>query len=161
MQTFLPHSLFTMCAYFLDNKRLNKQILECDTLIDLHEGRKDNQWKNHPAFKMWVGYVDALKSYRDYMLSQWLQRGKKSVRQFYGINDSKFIDIPGFVYDDRVLLSHRSNLMRKFPEWYSQFGWVDYGISGYYWPCDVKTPKSKKINEMWDDKLKEFKECHI
>jgi hypothetical protein len=143
-----------MCAHFLDNKRLNKQILECDTLIDLHEGRRDNNWKNHTAFKMWIGYVSALKSYRDYMLSEWLKRGKKNKRQFYGVNETDFIDIPGFVYDDRVILSHRSNLVRKLPEFYKKYGWKDYGIEGYYWPCEVKTKRSQQINEQWDNLLK-------
>lgn len=154
MQTFLPHALFSQTAIFLDNKRLNKQILEADVLIDLHEGRKDNSWKNHPAFKMWIGYTDALKLYRDILLYQWISRGKKSTRQFYGM--SVEVNIPPFLYDDRVIISHRSNLMRKLPEHYGQFGWKDYGINGYYWPVTPKTKRSQYINSLWEEIVNEI-----
>lgn len=148
MQTFLPYSNFTSIAKCLDNKRLNKQILECDQLISLHTGEKDNSWKNHPAYKMWIGYVNALILYRNEMLAEWINRGFKNTRTFKLYGDISF---PKFLNDDKVIMSHRSNLVRKLPEHYSNFGWKDYGIEGYYWPCTVKTDRSKKINKQWEN----------
>ena len=153
MQTFLPHYCALDIARCLDNKRLNKQILECDVLLDLHLGIKDNQWKNHPAFKMWVNDIDVLLFYRNTMLEEWMYRGFKSNRDFRHDVDmgTDSITYPWFMSDDRVILSHRSNLVRKLPEHYGSFGWHDYGVDGYYWPCEVKTPRSKKINKFWEE----------
>jgi len=36
--------------------------------------------------------------------------------------------------DDRVHSSHRSNLLRKDPKHYGQFGWKDDPAKEYYWP---------------------------
>jgi len=154
MQTFLPYSDFEHIAKCLDYKRLNKQILEADTLIDLIEGVKDNSWKNHPACKMWMGYSNTLRYYRNIMLYEWIGRKYKSNRQY-----REFVHpliYPSFLFDDRVILSHRSNLVRKLPEHYSQFGWKNYGLDGYYWPCEVKTKRSVGINNKWDLIVKEL-----
>ena len=151
MQTFLPYSEFEKIGQCLDDKRLNKQIQEADTLIDLHLEIKDNSWKNHPAFKMWSNYINALIHYRNVMLDEWIKRGKNSNREF---REHGEIYYPSFLQNELVILSHRSNLIRKFPEHYSKFGWIDYGIEGYYWPCEVKTSRSKKINEKWTKTIK-------
>lgn len=153
MQTFLPYSDFTSIARCLDNKRLNKQILECDVLIDLREGVKDNSWKNHPAYRMWFDYPNTLIHYRNVMLKEWMDRGKNSNRKFRTYYSP--IIYPDFLYDLRVIQSHRSNLLRKLPEHYKQFGWDDYGIQGYYWPCEVKTKRSKLINKQWTELIYE------
>ena len=151
MQTFLSHYCALDIARSLDDKRLNKQILECDVLLDLILGIKDNSWKNHPACKMWKDYPDILMFYRNTMLDEWRYRGKNSNRSYrHDISiDIDNITYPWFMSDERVILSHRSNLVRKYPEYYSQYGWVDYGIQGYYWPCEVKTSRSKNINKQW------------
>lgn len=149
MQTFLPYSDFTQIANCLDNKRLNKQILEADVLIDLLDGVKDNSWKNHPAYKMWIDYPNTLRYYRNVMLKEWLDRGKNSNRIFRTYNSS--IKYPDFLYDERVIQSHRTNLLNKLPEHYNQFGWHNYNIQGYFWPCEVKTSRSKKINKLWTE----------
>lgn len=153
MQTFLPYSDFELIANCLDDKRLNKQILECDTLLDLHTGRKNNSWKNHPAFKMWIGYVNTLKFYRNVMLYEWVSiRGKNSTRQ--QLNFIHPLVYPNWLYDERVIQSHRTNLLLKFPEHYRQFNWHDYQLKGYFWPCEVKTQQSKKVNKLWTITIK-------
>jgi len=152
MQTFLPYSDYTLIAKCLDRKRLNKQILEADTLIDLIEGHKDNFWKNHPAYKMWKDYPHNLEFYRDTMLKEWVfDRKFNNTRDFYGVSEPE--SKPWFVYDEKVIISHRSNLVRKLPEHYGNFGWKDFGIEGYFWPCEVKTKRSILINEQWKKEL--------
>lgn len=74
MQTFLSHYCALDIARSLDDKRLNKQILECDQLLDLILGIKDNQWKNHPACRMWIDYPDVLLFYRNTMRDEWRYR---------------------------------------------------------------------------------------
>ena len=36
--------------------------------------------------------------------------------------------------DERLHTSHRSNLLRKAPEWYGQFGWTEAPDMAYWWP---------------------------
>lgn len=50
MQTFLPVPDFLETAKILDNKRLNKQIVEA---YQIFSGRVPT--KNHPACLMWEG----------------------------------------------------------------------------------------------------------
>lgn len=58
MQTFLPYTNTLDAARALDNKRLNKQILECYQILNVLSGRsKGNGWKNHPAVLMWKGLI--------------------------------------------------------------------------------------------------------
>ena len=62
MQTFLPYEDFYESAISLDKKRCWKQVVEAQQIIDCLEGKKVG-WKNHPAVKMWVGYIEPLKYY--------------------------------------------------------------------------------------------------
>ena len=71
MQTFLPQtSSFVHIAQELDNKRLNKQVLEAwqlmlvlTSLNPQGEHRDPKGWRNHPAAKMWEGHEKALALY--------------------------------------------------------------------------------------------------
>lgn len=46
----------------LDPRRLNKQILECQWMINMKEGR--TKPSNHPAYKMYADYIDWVKLYQ-------------------------------------------------------------------------------------------------
>ena len=54
MQTFLPFNSPAKCAEVLDNKRLNKQILECYQILKVIS-TNGKAWRNHPAVLMWEG----------------------------------------------------------------------------------------------------------
>ena len=62
MQTFLPYSTPIKCAEALDNKRLNKQILECYQILNVLSGNSV-AWRNHPAVLMWEGSESELYRY--------------------------------------------------------------------------------------------------
>lgn len=47
----------------LDCKRFNKQILECQLIIDMAEGR--TKPSNHPAYLMYKDHIEWVKLYRD------------------------------------------------------------------------------------------------
>jgi len=50
MQTFLPYKDYDQCAEILDNKRLNKQILEAYQILKVLSGKSPSgAWRNHPA----------------------------------------------------------------------------------------------------------------
>ena len=156
MQTFLPYPDFKLCAQSLDNKRLNKQHVECYQIIDVLEGNSV-AWKNHPAVRMWDGYIDALKAYANCVKDECLLRCFKSEKIPY-FSTPEQICYPKWVGLKLVHESHKSNLARKLPSHYCPQGFVDYGITGYYWPVIPKTKRSRVINILWISMLSSVKE---
>jgi hypothetical protein len=134
MQTFLPYKSFKKSAKALDNRRLGKQRVE--TLQILKALSIDSYgWKNHPAVKMWKGYEPALIEYGTEICNEWLLRGfkdtcKEKIRAF---SNNQSIIYPEWITSD-FITTHRSNLIRKAPEYYQKL-WP--GIPSnleYIWP---------------------------
>jgi hypothetical protein len=64
MQTFVPYADMHESAVVLDNKRLNKQLLEGRQIYSiLSSGRTTGGWVRHPAVLMWRNYDNALYAY--------------------------------------------------------------------------------------------------
>lgn len=42
--------------------------------------------------------------------------------------------LPEWFGDDQFHAAHRSNLLRKYPEWYSQYGWNEPNDLAYIYP---------------------------
>lgn len=134
MQTFLPYSNFTLSAMALDRQRLGKQRVECKQII-LALTKEQYGWKNHPAVKMWRGHTDALALYGATMCEEWIARGyNDSLLDFFAEYISDNPKMPEWLGDWAVHSSHRSNLLRKAPDFYTQFGWGDDPSMPYYWP---------------------------
>lgn len=137
VNTFLPFASFVESARCLDRLRLNKQILECDQILNtLRKEREGFQgrigWINHPATRMWKGYEPCLSLYRDCMLDEWLARGYKSKRHYL---NPKSVDIrypPWFGRAD-FHISHQSNLLRKDRAHYSKW-FTGRDDLPYVWP---------------------------
>ena len=51
----------------LDVKRLGKQRLEAQMIIQILEGKKTNGYINHPMTKMWDGYVGGSETLFQFM----------------------------------------------------------------------------------------------
>lgn len=162
MQTFVPlTSSFEDIARTLDRARLNKQALEgwqiLMTLLELDpqgNHRIPKGWVNHPAVKMWRGHEMALYLYIKAMVDEWIRRGYKStigdkakntiqIALSKGILSSSFSTNPAWISDmatfKKIASSHRTALLVKDYEWYSQFGWAeDPGTKpetyDYVWP---------------------------
>lgn len=141
MQTFLTHESYAQTALNLDNKRLGKQRVE--TLQILNALRLPNYgWKHHPAVKMWAGHEFSLCDYGITMCKEWIRRGFNDTcalkidaisREIY-FSHNRRIDKPWWVFDERVHRSHRSNLIRKEPEYYRHlFPGVPDNLP-YFWP---------------------------
>jgi hypothetical protein len=154
MQTFLPNKDFRTTALILDNRRLWKQIIEGNQILNILEpnlittdsnikilgsrNQSTRAWRNHPAVLMWRGYNEALKSYINECIKEWRNRGFNnwSYKEFK-INDIKE---PKWFIDDRVFKSHRIALLCKKYDYYSKFDWIEnkeinkLKTYTYFWP---------------------------
>ena len=148
MQTFLPHPDFYRSAEILDYRRLGKQRVECKQILMALTGQS-NGWRNHPATKMWAGHEYWLAEYAVAMCSQWRKLGYKDtlLEYFQDFLESQRVAerLTGVVVASRWLppfwlgnpklhASHRSNLLRKDPLYYSRFGWRESPDLDYVWP---------------------------
>lgn len=132
MQTFLPYPSFNETAKCLDWKRLGKQRVECKQILNALEGNSKG-WVNHPATLMWKGFEEALKQYSNIMIKEWINREYNNTMELYTVQKAKLV-YPPWLGLDAFHASHRSNLLRKDPEYYGQFGWSEGPDLEYYWP---------------------------
>jgi hypothetical protein len=132
MQTFLPSADYEYAAQTLDNKRLNKQILEGYQIMKVLSGASESgAWRNHPAVLMWKNSETHLMDYIDNMVYEANWRGIKTVNNVANLNALKrsFSSRWGSLkpvwqkpeHIDRVVTTHKVNLYRKDPEFYAEF----------------------------------------
>ena len=156
MQTFYPVTTsYPDIAKVLDNKRLNKQALEGWQIMMTNlkldpqgNHREPKGWYNHPAAKMWRGYERGLYAYVYIMVAEWKKRGFNStiadkayatLQRAAELGRLSLGEFPPWLNDEAMASSHRTALLVKDYEWYSQFGWdedpgyppTDYE---YIWP---------------------------
>lgn len=142
MQTFLPYYNFKKVAKCLDNKRLNKQIVEACQILNIlkkidKQGRviekcsKTPPWVHHPAVLMWIGYESALTFYIKECVEEWENRYNKKRNIEIKLFD-KQANKPKWLTKE-LIISHRSNLVRK-SEFYKQYNWNVDTCTPYYWP---------------------------
>lgn len=137
MQTFLPYPDFVQSARCLDYRRLGKQRVEVLQLLNAL--LKGGGWKNHPAAKMWRGHEGSLAVYGNEICWEWIRRGfkdtvRKKIEAFlipFLFNPTK---VPPWLGNEAFHASHRSNLLRKDPVWYGQWGWSEPPDLPYIWP---------------------------
>lgn len=140
MQTFIIDYNPNISAASLDNKRLGKQRVEALQIADCLLN-KESRWVNHPAVKMWRGYEPYLvKVYILTIMNEWESRGFKNTKcaewwqKLYQIVRNQRIKVPEWL-DDNFIEAHRSNLIRKLPEFYSsKFPNTESGLE-YIWPA--------------------------
>ena len=145
MQTFLISNDPKETAKVLDSKRLGKQRIESIQIANILLGfQKSNAWKNHPAVLMWKGYEEYLvKVYLKEMMVEWIRRGFKNEKCFQHYlklsekvenevyNGFKNISKPKW-FCNKLFESHKSNLMRKDPNYYFWYG-IPNNLE-YWWP---------------------------
>jgi hypothetical protein len=135
--------------YFQELK--NNISLSKDIVPDLNIFCKNSYGtEKHPASKMWKNNRLMLISYTIAMCNEWSSRGYQDsiknrvtrlVSPLYPADtlSQQYIvehypaQIPSWLGDERLHRSHRSNLIRKFPEHYSQY-WQEPDNISYYWP---------------------------
>ncbi|HYK85608.1 MAG TPA: MSMEG_6728 family protein, partial [Ktedonobacteraceae bacterium] len=134
MQTFLPYPSFEEVAGILDYRRLGKQRVEGLQIINIITTPDYvGGWMNHPAVKMWRGYENALKLYVNTMIVEWKRRNYQNTMQIYDLSNVEIV-YPWWLGDPRLHDSHKSNLLRKEPAYYRQFGWDVPDDLPYFWP---------------------------
>ncbi len=140
MQTFMPYPSFEESAKVLDNKRLSKQRVEVLQLLNALLEIKKSAWINHPAAKMWRGYERALCHYGLAVCREWKGRGFKDtcfdkiMDILKSLPDPMHLRLPPWLGRKDFHASHRSNLLRKDPIYYGQFGWIETNDLPYVWP---------------------------
>jgi hypothetical protein len=135
VQTFLPCADFAKSAAVLDDVRLGKQRVEAyqilRSLLGITRG-----WRHHPAVRMWRGHTDALVDYGVAMCREWVARGRADTveQKLLALRGGGEGTPPGWFGDEDFHASHRSNLLRKDPEWYGRYGWLEPADLPYVWP---------------------------
>jgi hypothetical protein len=154
MQTFLPYPSMRDSLDALDNKRLNKQILETYQMLNVLSGQsKSGAWRNHPAVLMWEGAESELWRYGMTAIKLADMRGIKTENN---LANMKLLAAKAAIHwgnEDplwrtdlktikRVNTTHKANLYRKDPEYYAEYANAvndEYNkpcCEGcqYYWP---------------------------
>lgn len=144
MQTFLPYPDERASAAVLDDRRLGKQRVE--TLQVLRALTWSTYgWSNHPAVRMWRGFLPALVGYGVAVCDEWVARGRAdavkpvlleftggvapSPQRLHALGQR-----PPWLGLEALHLSHRSALVRKDPAHYRPvFGDVPDDLP-YLWP---------------------------
>ena len=92
---------------------------------------------------MWRGHEVSLCQYGLAMCWEWQRRGyKDSLYDFFAAalaqyeEDGRTFLPPPWLGEDEVHASHRSNLLRKDREFYSQYGWAESDDLPYVWPVE-------------------------
>lgn len=155
MQTFLPFPSKRESLDALDNKRLNKQILECYQILNILTGNSNsNAWRNHPAVLMWEGAEAELYCYAMTAVVLADMRGIKTDKNKENLNALSRKRNALFWEDNTPLwatnpttiklvnTTHKANLYKKDPEYYAEFAWAVQDKNNkpccdachYYWP---------------------------
>ena len=124
----------------LDTARLGKQRVEALQVLRAIV-LPSYGWQTHPAMQMWRGYVPALTRYALDMVDAWTDQGhpdstRALIAEFAPEAASRGVPLalPSWLGDDALHLSHRSNLVRKAPEFYAPlFPGVPDDLP-YVWP---------------------------
>lgn len=150
----MPYSDFYSSLSCLDDKRLGKQRVEAMQILNILTGVNPNaRWKNHVAVRMWKGFEEALKLYHNYSIEEWIRRGKNNTMKLYPIDQDK-VEFPKWLYNPKLQISHRCNLLRKDFDFYVEKFGDEYDVNApYWWPVEMKTKKKQELMvEYWSRK---------
>ena len=139
MQTFLPYRSFQKSAECLDYRRLGKQRVEAQQILNVLTGKRKG-WAHHPAVLMWRGYEGALRYYIHSMIREWVCRGYNNTMVSPATCRDEKAPVPKWL-TSKFIRAHRSNLMRKDPEYYRQFKWGVPNDLEYVWPVRIGSRK--------------------
>lgn len=143
MQTFLPYADFVKTAKVLDRQRLGKQRVEAMQILRTRAGDTSG-WQHHPAVRMWSNHERWLARYGMLMCLEWITRGYNDTcyDKIHALS-ARFSILtfrpPEWLGRNDFHASHRSNLLRKDPQHYGQFGWREPPDLPYVWPVERRT----------------------
>ena len=125
MQVFVPYSNVFECAQALsaDSKRFNKQIVECNQIINAMCGAK--AWRNHPVTKMYEDDSYWLELYTECFITY-----KHDKQLALRISNKAAKYTPSFLTTE-LCNQHKRRLFTKAPNLYPQF--TEFGTSEENW----------------------------
>lgn len=130
MQVFVPYPSIEQTVACLDYKRLGKQRVEAWQILGAITAPTEQGWTRHACVEMWRDAAAFLTNYYDACLTEWQRRGYKNTLPYFNLPPAP----PPLWWGDPVVhSSHRSQLLSKAPDYYSQFGWTDTPGSPYAW----------------------------
>jgi hypothetical protein len=147
VQTFLPYADFTASNEVLDNRRLGKQRVETYQILRALTFPR-YAWKNHPAVRMWRGFIPALVAYGLASCDAWVSRGfpdrvRDSLLTFTGGQPPELASLrrtgqlPPWFGCGLLHESHQSALLRKNPEHYRPYFPDVPDDLPYLWPSSA------------------------
>lgn len=123
-------------ARALDRKRLNKQIIECQQILDALNGAK--AWSNHPCvlqyrgYEEWLNfYLDCLFYYRSYLCEEnWTKQESLILKSQ---SCSRFaMDLRPPFHTQEYFSQMKKRLYTKDKEHYKQWEWLGKSDENYY-----------------------------
>ena len=120
-------------------KRLGKQRVETMQIMNAILN-PEYGWQSHPAVNMWRGHIVTLMDYQAAICSEWTSRGykdtclEKSFALLEGYKGEVRMIKPSWLGRKEFHISHQSNLLRKYPEHYSQYFVNVPDDLPYVWP---------------------------
>lgn len=155
MQTFLPYPDFVTTARVLDPRRLGKQRVETLQVLRALTVRGYG-WRRHPAVRMWAGYEEALVRYGLEVCERWCSMGwsdtcsntlSRELTERCGVASPRSQsllgaagELPPWLGDHDLHLSHRSALLRKAPDFYRPVFGDEPDDLPYVWPASDRPP---------------------
>ena len=145
MQTFLPYPAMRDSLDALDNKRLNKQVLETYQILKVLSGQSPSgAWRNHPAVLMWKGAESELWRYGMTAIAVAKMRGIKTENNLANFDALVIVSALNWGDDEpawrknpttlkRVYNTHKANLYRKDREYFAEY--ANAVNSEYNKPC--------------------------
>jgi len=129
----------------LDRQRLGKERPEVLQILRTLLGESKG-WQNHPAVRMWAGYEGQLAAYGLDICNEWTSRGYKDscwqkifdLAIKHSVFNADSWRQPPWLGNRRFHESHRSNLLRKYPEHYRKFWPKLRDDLDYVWPAGKK-----------------------
>ena len=133
MQVFVTSPDFVESARVLDNKRCNKQIVECNQMYLAIIGVKQG-WRNHCVTRLWEKYQLALMAFATACYDEMKQRGYNPTLPALYVCPENLTkrDVPHFLLDSKFTDAMKSHLLAKDYTFYSKNNWTVPTKSGYY-----------------------------
>jgi len=144
MQTFLPYASYAKSAACLDKRRVWKQVLEARQILaslGIKVLKKDGtpykkSHPNHPVYKMWHKNISSLMIYHDFFMNEAKIRGINTKPFYFFDNWFELLNenTPDWLDNKAFHNAHKSNLLRKDPEFYGKYNWNLPDNLEYIWP---------------------------
>lgn len=127
MQVFIPFRDPLSVAKVLDERRLRKQVLECNQILKAISG-ESKYWRNHPVVKMYSKSTYWLSLYRDCLM--YYLKGDLEMAMFCNHTSKSYC--PNFLYNQELLDQHKRRLFTKDPNHYKEFECLGLSEENWY-----------------------------